>query len=908
MATQQGDLFAPAPAPAAPPPEPEPAAPAPEGPKTLTLIDASGLIFRAYHALPPLTSSKGVPTHAVLGFARMVLKLLRERKPTHLALCFDRDSRKGRLAIDPNYKANRAATPDDLVSQFELIRRIAEVLNLPIVEMPGWEADDVIATLVSRARRDGFEVEIITSDKDFLQLLEAGVRIYDPMKDKPITEADAIERYGVKAAQMRDYQALVGDAIDNIPKVPGIGPKTAAELLAKFGTVENLLQHLDEVPKPKIRQALQDNVEQLRRALQLVSFRHELPLEAQPAALVRGALHQAQARALFTELEFFRLVQEMPSAPATPLRQAAQRVADAAALSTVIAELAGAEAVALVPAWEGEPHSAALFGLGLVVRGAGCWWLDVAALGRDALASTLGPALRREGLRVAASDGKALWHLLATVGIEGVPLYGDVELLSYLLNPARKAHALSDLARERLGTELPAWPEGPSGRGKAALADLGPERAAAFYGAGADAVDRLVDELWQEAEGVGLAALARELELPLVPVLARMERLGVRIDRAALQEISTQVDASVGQLLADVYRHAGREFNVGSPAQLAQVLYEDLKLPVLKKNKTGPSTDHEVLEKLAEEHPLPQAIIEYRNVAKLKSTYLDTLPLLIGADGRIRTTFHQAIAATGRLSSTNPNLQNIPIRTELGRQIRRAFVAEPGWVLVSADYSQVELRVLAHISGDEGLVKAFAEGADVHARTAAEVFGVPLDAVTGEQRRAAKMVNYGIAYGLSAHGLSTRLNIPVEEARDIIERYFARFSGIKRYIDDTLEKAKRSGSVESLFGRRRAMPDLASRNRQVAMGAERAAINMPIQGTAADLIKKAMLELDRRLPAEGGGGRMLLQVHDELLFEAPAAEAERVAALARSVMSSVASLAVPLVVDVGVGPSWAEAH
>jgi DNA polymerase-1 len=913
MPSQQGDLFAPAPAPAAPTP-PEPAAKAPEapaappGPGTLTLIDASGLIFRAYHALPPLTSSKGVPTHAVLGFARMVLKLLRERQPTHLALCFDRDSRKGRLAIDPNYKANREGPPPDLVSQFELIRRIAEVLNLPIVEMPGWEADDVIATLTTRARREGFEVEIITSDKDFLQLLEDGVRIYDPMKDKPITEADALERFGVKAAQMRDYQALVGDAIDNIPKVPGIGPKTAAELLERFGTVDNLVAHLDEVPKPKLRQALKDNLEQLRRAQQLVAFRHDLPVEAEPAALARRELHQAEARALFTELEFFRLIQEMPSAPATPLRQEARRVADEATLAALAAELSKAEAVGLAPAWEGEAHSAPLFGLGVLVRGAGCWWVDAAAVGPARLAAVLGPALTRPGLRVAASDGKALLHLLGSVGVSGLTLHGDVELLSYLLNPSRKEHALADLARERLRTELPAWPEGPSGRGKAALADLGSERAAALFGAAADAVDRLVDELWQEAEGVGLATLARELELPLVPVLARMERLGVRIDRGALAQISEQVDASVGQLLAEVYKHAGREFNVGSPPQLAQVLYEDLKLPVLKKGKTGPSTDHEVLEKLAEEHPLPRAIIEYRNVAKLKSTYLDTLPGLIGADGRIRTTFHQVAAATGRLSSTNPNLQNIPIRTELGKQIRRAFVAEPGWVLVSADYSQVELRVLAHISQDPGLVKAFAEDADVHARTAAEVFGVPLEAVTGDQRRAAKMVNYGIAYGLSAHGLSTRLNIPVEEAKDIIERYFARFAGIKQYIDDTLEKGRRSGYVESLFGRRRAMPDLASRNRQVAMAAERAAINMPIQGTAADLIKRAMLELDRRLPAEGGGGRMLLQVHDELLFEVPAAEAERVAALARTVMASVATLRVPLVVDVGIGPSWAEAH
>jgi DNA polymerase-1 len=903
----QGDLFgfpqsAPAKAPAAPPPPPVPEAPA--GPRTLTLIDASGLIFRAYHALPPLTTSKGVPTHAVLGFTRMVLKLLRERQPTHLALCFDRDSRKGRLAIDPTYKANREAPPDDLVSQFELIRKIAAVLELPIVEMPGWEADDVIATLVGKAKKAGFETEIITSDKDFLQLLEDGVRIFDPMKDKPITEADALERYGVKASQMRDYQALVGDAIDNIPKVPGIGPKTAADLLAQFGTIDALLARLDEVAKPKVREALKTNLEQLKRALQLVSFRHELPLDVQVEGLVRRELHAAEARALFTELEFFRLIQEMPQAPATPLRQGATLVQDEAALAALCARLDQAPRVSLVPAFEGEAHSAELRGLGLVAGTGVSAYLVAPALGRAALGKHLGPVLRRAGLQVEAHDGKALLHLLAAAGIGGVTLHTDVELLSYLMNPSRKEHALAELARERLRTELPAWPEGPSGRGKARLAELPVERAATLFVAAADAVDRLVDALWSEAESLGLAKLARELELPLVPVLAQMERTGVRIDRAALAEISVGVDASVKSMLAEVYKLAGREFNVGSPPQLAQVLFDDLKLPELKKR----STEHEVLEKLAEVHPLPRAIIEYRTVAKLKSTYLDTLPELIAADGRVRTTFNQAAAATGRLSSTNPNLQNIPIRTELGRQIRRAFVAEPGWVLVSADYSQVELRILAHISGDDALVRGFREDADVHARTAAEVFGVPLAEVTREQRSTAKMVNYGIAYGLSAHGLSARLNIPIEEAKSIIERYFARFPGINRYVEETLEKARKQGYVESLFGRRRYMPDLVSRNRQVAMAAERAAINMPIQGTAADLVKRAMLEVERRMASERLAGRMLLQVHDELLFESPEGEAERLAALAKQVMSSVAELRVPLVVDVGRGRSWADAH
>lgn len=891
MASQQGDLFG-----SLTTPPPAPASPAaPSGPQTLTLIDASGLIFRAYHALPPLTTSKGQPTNAVLGFTRMVLKLMRERSPTHLALCFDRDSRKGRLAIDPQYKANRVAPPDDLVSQFSLIRKIAEVLQVPIAEEPGWEADDVIATLTGRALKAGFEVEIITSDKDFLQLLQPGVRIYDPMKDKPITEADALERFGVKPSQMRDYQALVGDAIDNIPKVPGVGPKTAADLLAQFGTIEQLLARPEEITKPKIREAIKTHVEQLHRALKLVSFRDDLEVPGQPADFVVKGIRQAEARAMFTELEFFRLNQELPSAPPTPLRQQATLVRDEASLQKLVNEFGSR--VSLAPAFDGEPHSAELLGLG-VVSGDACAYLPVKDLGAATVTRVLKPALERAGLELEAHDGKALLHLLHSIGIDGVTLHTDLELLSYLLNPSRKEHELADLARERLRAELPV-------RGKETITV---EQLAQVSGASADAISRLVDDLWTEANGVGLAPLATGLEFPLVPVLTRMERAGVFIDRSVLSEVSAQIDGMIGQLLADVYRHAGREFNVGSPPQLAQVLYDELKLPVLKKNKTAPSTDHEVLEKLAEEHPLPRAIIEYRSVAKLKSTYLDTLPELIGADGRIRTTFHQAAAATGRLSSTNPNLQNIPIRTELGRQIRRAFIAEPGWVLVSADYSQVELRILAHISGDEGLVRAFAEDADVHARTAAEVFGVAVGEVTDEQRRAAKMVNYGIAYGLSAHGLSTRLNIPVEEAKGIIDRYFQRFPGINRYVEDTLESARKKGFVESIFGRRRYMPDLVSRNRQVAMAAERAAINMPIQGSAADLVKRAMLELDRRIPEAKLNGRMLLQVHDELLFECPEGEADALEKLAREVMAGVAQLKVPLVVDVGRGRSWADAH
>jgi DNA polymerase-1 len=890
----QGDLFGHAPAATPSRKKPAPAktvleAALPVGPPTITLIDASGFIFRAYHALPGLTTSKGVPTHAVLGFTRMVLKLLRERQPAYVALCFDKNSRRGRLAIDPNYKANREAPPEDLRSQVELIRKVAQVLALPIIEFDGWEADDVIATLVKRARAEGYQSLVVTSDKDFLQLAAEDVALFDPMKDRMLDEAYALGRYGVRPSKMRDFLALVGDAIDNIPKVPGIGPKTAVDLITQFGGVEELLTRLGEVARPKIREALIANAEQLKMAYALVGFRDDLDLPVPLDSLKRGEIHQPEARTLFTELEFYRLISEMPSAPATPLEHEATVVGEAAGLDAIAAALATAEEVGLSPAFEGPAHSAELLGLA-VKTAAACWYVDVPAVTPAEVKRVLGPALTRAGLVSVAHDGKELHHLLHSVGID-LTRVDDVELVSYLLNPSRKEHALLDMARERLRVELPV--EGP------------PELR---HAGAADAVLRLRKEVWAEADGMGLAEFARNLELPLMQVLVKMERAGVRVDPQALAGISTQVEAMVKSLQAEVTRIAGKEFNVGSPQQLAQVLFEDLKLPVLKRTRTGPSTDHEVLEKLAESHPLPQAIIEYRNVSKLKSTYLDTLPKQIGADGRIRTTFHQAATATGRLTSSDPNLQNIPIRTELGKSIRQAFVAEPGWSLVSADYSQIELRILAHVSEDPALIAAFHGEIDVHRRTAAEVFGVPPAEVTDVQRRTAKMINYGIAYGLGAPGLALRLRIPAEEARSIIERYFERFPGIRGYVDGTIELARKHGYVETIFGRRRYMPDIVSKNRNISMAAERAAINMPIQGTAADLLKRAMLRLDVLIPERGLNGRMLLQVHDELLFECPLAEVPAMQAVAKEVMTSAAELRVPLIVDVGAGRSWAEAH
>jgi DNA polymerase I len=888
----------------------------------LTLIDASSFIFRAYHAVPPLSTSKGVPTNAVLGFTRMVLKALKDLEPTHLALAFDKDSRAERQKIDPNYKAHREGPPEDLVPQFALIRKVAEALNLPILEVPGWEADDVIGTLALRAKAEGFCVQVVTGDKDFIQIVDEDVRLFDPMKDVHTGPAEVKERLGIEPRQMRDYLSLIGDAVDNVPKVPGIGDKTAAALLQQFGDVDTMLARLDEVKKPKIREAIASHRESLLRARQLVTFNTNLDLKVTLPELARRPIDTARARQLFTELEFFRLVNDLPADAATPrpIEPAApvapvQVVSTEAELKTWAEAAREAGALFLVPAYAGPPVTTPLVGLGLALPEGRTAYVP---LRHDVLGSAqvpearfvqlMGGLLADPAVKKGGHDLKVLSLLLGSLKLTLQGAHDDVELLSYLLNPSRREHALTDLSRERLGLELPALPPAAEGKKGRPLAEHSAEEVATAYGTRADAARRLAPRLWEELEGIGLAALARGLELPLLPILARMEQQGVKLDTAVFKTLSTQVDAECETKLKNIHGLAGQEFNVGSNPQLAQVLYEKLKLPILKKGKTGPSTDQEVLEKLAEQHPLPGAILEYRSLSKLKSTYLDTLPGLVAPDGRIHTTYHQAATATGRLSSSDPNLQNIPVRTELGREIRRAFVAEPGHQLVSADYSQVELRLLAHIAEDPVLLEAFQRDEDIHSRTAAEIFGVPPDQVDRDQRRVAKTVNFGIAYGLSPHGLSTRLSIPVEDARDIIERYFTRYAGIRRYLEETVERARKTGYVETMFGRRRLMADLNSKNRAVAQAAERAAINMPIQGTAADLIKKAMLAVDAALAKERLSTVMLLQVHDELLFEAPEAEVDRVKALARECMSSVATLKVPLKVDVGAGKTWADAH
>ncbi|HSP18856.1 MAG TPA: DNA polymerase, partial [Myxococcaceae bacterium] len=640
----------------------------------LTLIDASGFVFRAYHAIANLSTSRGIPTNAVYGFTRMLLKTLREMKPTHVALAFDKESRTGRQEIDPAYKANREGPPPDLPPQFALVRQVLEALRVPVLEFAGWEADDVIGTLALAAKDQGYDVHVVTGDKDFMQLVDDRVSLYDPMLDRHTGPREVKERLGIEPGQMRDYLALVGDPIDNVPKVPGIGPKTAAELIQQFGSVERLLERLDEVKKPKIREAIAQHRETMLRAKQLVTFRTDLPVETDVARFARQPIDGEKARALFTELEFYKLLQEMPPSPDAAASRPMGKtgvVADREGLEALVEAIGAHGRVALVPAHDGHPATAPLVGLGVAAGDTAAYVslqhhaLGARRLSLEDLRAVLGPVLADPRVEKDAHDAKALSLLLLGVGMEVRGLGADVELLSYLLNASRREHALADLARERLHLELLVpYDVAAARRAGSGLADRSPEEVGEAFGQRAQAVERLAPGLWRDVESARLTGLARELELPLVPVLTRMERHGIKVDLAVLGALSRDVDAQCLSFESQLHALAGRVFNVNSNAQLAQVLYTDLALPVLKKGKTGPSTDAEVLEKLAEKHPLPRALLEYRTLSKLKSTYLDALVPLVAVDGRLHTTFHQAATATGRLSSSDPNLQNIPVRTE----------------------------------------------------------------------------------------------------------------------------------------------------------------------------------------------------------------------------------------------------
>jgi DNA polymerase-1 len=884
---------------------------------TLHLVDGSGYIFRAYHALPPLSTSKGVPTGAVRGVASMLLRDLREQKPTHLAFCMDLDAKAKRREIYPEYKANRPPPPEDLPIQFTLIRDVVQALNLPLLEVAGFEADDIIATLARDAVARGFDVVVVSGDKDLMQLVEDGkVRFYDGMKDVWFDEAAVKMKWGVPPKRVGDLLALTGDSVDNIPGIAGVGEKTAAALLTEFGDLDGVIAHASQIKKPKLRESVLGSIDQIGISRRLVALDDHTPVQMTVDDLALKPIDQERVRVVFSELEMYGLMSQLPSAPVAPptaLKVETTIIRDDAALGALIDRLRQAPRFAMQVLLSGDSAlQSHLVGIAFAVEEHASYIpVGLGGLGKPLLPES--KVLERLKALLEADtplkDGHTLKPQATALLKRGIVLSGiglDVELGSFLSNSARREHALADLARERLSCELPPLPI--DSKKRPALGSVLPEEAAPYAGGCVIGAARLVPIMEKELDLAAARRVYETVERPLIPVIARMEVEGIRVDTDAMRTQASAIEAELSKAEDEIYASAGSRFNINAPAQLAEVLFDKLKLPVIKKGRTGPSTDAEVLEKLADQHDLPKKILDYRALSKLKSTYLDTLPELVAEDGRVHTTFHQLGAATGRLSSNDPNLQNIPIRSEVGRRIRAAFVADPGSELVSADYSQIELRILAHMAQDASLVDSFKRGEDVHNRTASEIYGVTPLEVNAEMRRVAKMINYAIAYGLSAYGLSTRLDIPREEAKKVIDAYFARYVGVKSWLQQTVDQARRKGYVETLLGRRRQLADLNSKNPMLRQGAERQAVNAPIQGTAADIVKLAMLAVDRGLRKEMPQARMLLQVHDELLFEVPQKQVDDLKSLIKPLMESALPLSVPLVVDIGHGRSWDEAH
>ena len=893
----------------------------PDQPKPpVFLLDTMSFIFRAYHAMQrsrPMSTRGGLPTAAIYVFVNMIKKLRQDFAPLYFAAVFDvsgevfRDARARSMAplrkwngktqsFDEvsyeGYKANRASMPEDLRRQIPYIRRALEALHIPILEAEGFEADDVIGTLARQAAEQQHEVFIVSGDKDMMQLVTPQVKILNPQKDNLVLDpAKVMETLGVPPEKVVDVMALRGDAVDNIPGAPGIGDKGSVELILEFGSVEAVLDRAAEVKRKSYRESLEQNRDAVLLSKELVTIDSHVPLELDLALMQTQPPDIEACRDLFTELEFTSMLRELaPSETALAIELIEDPTGEQCAAFYAAARIDGfafaLDAKAPVPEPEDEtPQTMSLLDLAEAAEAAQkpvSFSVGVCAEPATALRLPLTPELRALLEDAAVSkrthDWKSALHLLVAQGIELRGAVDDTMLLSYALNPTHSTQSLADVAA-RHGQPAPS-----------------------SLAAGAAAIHALVPALRAEVQTAGVERVYKQIDLPLAPVLFRMEMAGVRIDISVLNGLSARFSLELERVGERIFELAGRRFNVNSPKQLGEVLFTHLGLPAPASRGKGKavSTAQDVLEQLAEQNEVPRLVLEFRHLSKLKSNYIDALPLLADSESRVHTTFQAAATATGRLSSVNPNLQNIPIRTELGREIRAAFTAAPGTQLLSADYSQIELRLLAHFSGDPLLGKAYAENIDIHTLTASEVFGVPAETMDKVTRGRAKAVNFGIVYGISAFGLAAQLGIPQAEARAYIERYFARYAGVKAFIERTLEQTRKEGSVRTLFGRVRPIPDIESRNPNQRGFAERTAINTPLQGTAADLIKLAMIAIDRKLTERNLKTRMVLQVHDELLFEVPTEESAEIEALVLAEMEGVVKLNVPLVADLGFGQNW----
>jgi DNA polymerase I len=853
------------------------------------IVDGHSHLFRAYHAVGYLSTSKGVPSHAVLILSTMLWKLIREEQPDYLGVAWDPPGPTFRDTLFTEYKATRTSMPNDLVQQLPYVRRLLEALRVPVLEVAGFEADDVLATLVEQARAPDVDITVVSGDKDLLQLVGPGVRALSVLgrtgERIVYDEGKVRERWGVAPAQIPDVLALMGDAIDNIPGVKGVGEKTAVKLISQFGSVDRLFENLSLVPG-KLRETLATQRRQALLSRELAVLSRTVPLSFDLETFRRVEPDWTKLRALWMEMEFVRLVKELPAHRVETQVGPATALTSRESLTAWLASLPAAAPVALE--WTGttappDPSMRAL-----------------AVFHPDAGPATVPVDIAASGLAsrdLIVHDAKALleWWLAAG-GTQA--RFEDTAVASYLLNPARQTYRLDEICMEAFGDCPPAL----GAPDTAAGADPGPalaERARWLW--------RYWEYVHRELDERALLGIYEDIERPLVPVLAVMERHGIRVDPQRLEDFAKELERQLENLTREIYALAGEEFTIASPKQLAHILFEKLKLPVMRRTKTGYSTDADVLTELAVGHALPGKVLEHRTLAKLKNTYADTLPGLVNrATGRIHTTFNQLVAATGRLSSQDPNLMNIPIRTELGRRIRAAFIPEPGWRFVAADYSQIELRILAHLSGEPAIIASFQRGEDIHQRTASEVFRVLPEEVSALQRTIAKSANYAILYGVSAFGLSQATKIDQKEAQRYISDYFAAHPRVRAFIDRTLAEGRTQGYVSTLLGRRRYLPDLRSGNPVARNAAERMAMNAPVQGTASDMIKIAMVRMQEALDRSGLATRMLLQVHDELLFEAPPGEVAEIEQLATEIMANALPLSVPIVVDVKSGSDWSQ--
>ena len=904
--------------------------------KRFFLVDGHALAYRAYFALinRPLITSRGENTSAIFGFTKMILSLLAKESPDYLAIAFDTSAPTFRHKKYPKYKATRAKMPLEMRDQIQTIKEVLRALNIPTLELAGYEADDIIGTLAKEAEEKSLESILVSGDKDFLQLVGPNIKVLTNRKglsdEVIIYDSQEVKRkFGVEPTKVIDVLGLMGDSSDNVPGVPGIGPKTATSLIHEFGTIEDLLKNLDRVGKSFLRESLSKFAEQALLSKMLVTIDIHAPIDLALEDYRIKPPNQAKLREIYQRLEFKALLEDL--APPEEVHEINYTlVVSEAGLHKLTDQLAESKKFVIdTQTTTRSPMLARLVGIAISVRPYEAFYIPLAhryagapkQLDMNYVLKKLAPVLEDSKVQKYGQDIKYDLIVFKNYGIELKGLAFDTMVASYLLNPSRRQHNLDSLALEYLDYKIVPLhelmgkprkiPEGSvRGKGAITMEEVPVEKAKRYACEDADITYRLKEFLAQQLEPKKLDRLFYDVEMPLIEVLASMEFDGIRIDTKHLEDMSRRLGEEINRLVGVIYGLAGCEFNINSTRQLAQILFEKLKLPLTKKTKTGYSTGTDVLEGLASHHELPSKVLEYRHLQKLRSTYIDALPELVNPQtGRIHTSFNQTVTATGRLSSSEPNLQNIPIRTELGREIRRAFVPQgPDSVLLSADYSQIDLRALAHISGDKNLIEAFCHDQDIHSKTASEVFGVKLDQVTPEMRRKAKVVNFGIVYGMSPFGLSKDLGLSHAQAQEYIDSYFARYRGVKAYIENVIKDARQKGYITTLLGRRRYLPDINSQNRGIREFAERTAINTPIQGTSADLIKVAMITIFEIFKQKNLKAKMLVQVHDELIFDVPKAEVPEVKKFVKEIMEGALKLKVPIRAQVSIGSNWAEAH